>query len=630
MSNIRTKITPELGEQILEYFKNHTVASTQRKFNLGRTILSNFLKTNNIPLHSSSESETFKHMEQDGYDVLDDVFIQDILKSYSELNSVNLVAEKYSLKKYFIEYLCGINNLPLLYTKKERVYVPPKIPTRKFNSKEEQEAIINFYRIPNTLIDTANKFGTSTDTIRRVLRENNIQVHDIYTVNRLVQQKTQESNLEKYGVANVFQLDAVKDKICKTKLERYGDEKYTNTEQAKNTFIERYGADSFLKSEAGQAAIRKFNQEKYGVDYAFQSTEWQNDPEIRQKAEKTRFDNKYVTGEYSDLYISMRGDLDKLSSFADGKTLFEIADALSISRDHAYYLMSRHNLLDKINMRPSESHGEQEVLSFVGEDLCIKHDREILEGREIDIFVPSRNIGIEYDGSYWHSTKYNSDRKYHANKSRLAEQKGIRLIHIYEYEWEDPEKREKIKELLDSALGRNQIKIYARKCSIQQITNKEAAVLNDAVHLQGHRPAQVTYGLFYGSKLVQLMSFSKTKYNKNLKTDSSWEIIRSCTARGHQIIGGTSKLFKAFVQEYKPDAVFSYCDFNKFDGKSYEAIGMKFIGYTAPDMKWLLPGGLVVNRNPSKHKELKEQAIAQIFGAGSKKYILEFNKSEDE
>ena len=48
---------------------------------------------------------------------------------------------------------------------------------------------------------------------------------------------------------------------------------------------------------------------------------------------------------------------------------------------------------------------------------------------------------------------------------------------------------------------------------------------------------------------------------------------------------------------------------------------MKFIGYTGPDMKWIMSNGDVVNRQPGKHKELKQKAVAQIWGAGSKKYL---------
>lgn len=120
------------------------------------------------------------------------------------------------------------------------------------------------------------------------------------------------------------------------------------------------------------------------------------------------------------------------------------------------------------------------------------------------------------------------------------------------------------------------------------------------------------------------MSFSKTKYNKNLKDENSWEIIRSCSLLNTLIIGGAQKLFTYFIRNYNPDSIFSYCDFNKFDGKSYKNIGMKFIGYTGPDMKWVLTFNNylgVVSRQPSKHKELKEKAEAQLWGAGSKKFL---------
>lgn len=110
------------------------------------------------------------------------------------------------------------------------------------------------------------------------------------------------------------------------------------------------------------------------------------------------------------------------------------------------------------------------------------------------------------------------------------------------------------------------------------------------------------------------MSFSKhSKYE--------WEIIRGCPGSNNRIVGGVSKLFKAFVREYNPNSIFSYCDFNKFDGKGYEAIGMKFIGYTGPDKFYVDKSGYKIPRNPSKRKELEASCQYIIFGAGSKKYL---------
>ena len=81
---------------------------------------------------------------------------------------------------------------------------------------------------------------------------------------------------------------------------------------------------------------------------------------------------------------------------------------------------------------------------------------------------------------------------------------------------------------------------------------------------------------------------------------------------------------KAFVKEYNPQLVFSYCDFNKFDGRGYEAIGMKFVGYTGPDKFYIDRAGYKIGRNPKKRKEL-EESCTTIYGAGSKKYIWKLN-----
>ena len=116
------------------------------------------------------------------------------------------------------------------------------------------------------------------------------------------------------------------------------------------------------------------------------------------------------------------------------------------------------------------------------------------------------------------------------------------------------------------------------------------------------------------------MSFSKTKYNRNLNEENSWEIIRGCPGSNNIVIGGVSKLFSHFIKDYKPSKVFSYCDFNKFNGVSYEKIGMKFIDYTGPDMKYVIDGK-VYNRNPKKYKEYNKRCQYKLYGSGSKKYV---------
>jgi hypothetical protein len=314
---------------------------------------------------------------------------------------------------------------------------------------------------------------------------------------------------------------------------------------------------------------------------------------------------------------------DLINASAEKLTMKQIADALDIDYCNVTHLVKQLNLQDKIAINPQTSSYEDEIYDFLiaAEVKVERKNRTILNGQEIDLYLPESKIGIEFNGDFYHSSFY-KEKNYHLAKSRLAKENGIRLIHIWEHEWLDPQMQAKLKTLLKIATGNVETKIYARQCELKQISNQQAKILNEANHLQGHRNAQVTYGLFYKKELVQLMSFSKAKYNKNLKTDSAWEIIRGCPGSNNIVIGGVSRLLKHFIADYKPEEIFSYCDFNKFDGGSYEKAGMKFIGYTGPDLKYLLPDGEVVNRNPKKYKELKNGQVYRLWGAGSLKYKL--------
>ena len=58
---------------------------------------------------------------------------------------------------------------------------------------------------------------------------------------------------------------------------------------------------------------------------------------------------------------------------------------------------------------------------------AINNDRTVLEGKELDIYIPSSNIAIEYDGQAWHTNKTRD-----LYKDELCLSKGIRLIRIRE------------------------------------------------------------------------------------------------------------------------------------------------------------------------------------------------------
>lgn len=421
--------------------------------------------------------------------------------------------------------------------------------------------------------------------------------------------KKLHKNWEKKKKENPDYYKYIKQKINHTLIEKYGSLEEANKvrkEKREKTCLEKYRAITPLKNEEVKQKIKNTIKEKYGVENNISQR-----PGHAEKMRKT-FDEKAslfekennctrwttLVEKYGQGWLKLNLPYLKKDSFCfiSNKYLPQIEE----------YYKTGHS---------STSHTEKEILSFIkniykGE--IVENVRNVISPLELDIYIPEKKVAIEYNGDFWHSIEGKEDKHYHENKSKLCEEKGIRLIHIYECEWGYD--REKLESLIRIALGVGHTKTGARKCEIRKINNSEAKPFNEKNHLQGHRNAEVTYGLFYQGKLQQLMSFSRSKYNRNLKGDNDWEIIRGCPGSNNQIIGGVSKLFKAFVKEYDPDSVFSYCDFNKFDGKGYEALGMKFIGYTGPDKFYVDKSDHKMNRNPKKRKQLEEKAQFTIWG----------------
>lgn len=115
-----------------------------------------------------------------------------------------------------------------------------------------------------------------------------------------------------------------------------------------------------------------------------------------------------------------------------------------------------------------DSLSEKSVFEFV---CSILPEREVLRNQrllkiphsnklqEIDIFIPELNIGIEFNGVYWHSIEGGKDKYYHVNKRLSAEYLGIKLLTVWEDEWKY--KTEDVKNYLkDLLLGNTKEFLY--------------------------------------------------------------------------------------------------------------------------------------------------------------------------
>jgi len=231
------------------------------------------------------------------------------------------------------------------------------------------------------------------------------------------------------------------------------------------------------------------------------------------------------------------------------------------------------------------SSGHRELLKFVQSitDEAIKeNDKETISPYEIDIYIPSNKIGIEYDGLYWHSAGTIKEdikkRKKQSNKVDVCQEKDIRLIQVREDEWLN--KKEIVKSIISHAIGKSKSKIFARKCSIKNLSSQEHKKFMNNNHIQGHKPASVRIGLEYEDQIVMVMSFNRhPKYG--------WEITRMASMLGFSVVGGASKLFKHFIKTENPKQIMTFADRRYTTGSAYLQLGFKLVEITDPNYVYI-------------------------------------------
>ena len=300
-------------------------------------------------------------------------------------------------------------------------------------------------------------------------------------------------------------------------------------------------------------------------------------------------------------------------------TINELASKMKMSPSRIGKSINEFNLREKISY--CENHEEASLRVFISQFIEVYPEEYYISDKEgkyygIDVYIPSKKIGFEFNGTYWHSELF-KDSQYHQRKSLAAAEQGIQLFHIWEYEWCDPIKRPIIESLIKSKLGIFNQKIGASKCKVVELSYKKYADFCNKNHIQGEAGAKVKLGLVYEGKLVQVMSFGVPRFADTIE----WEIIRECSKDDTIILGGKEKLWNFFLKKYNPKSVLSYCDYSKFNGNSYLKLGFKKSRLNKPGFVWYDEKNRSIHwRNPYKHKEYSKKFI-KVWDCGQLVFV---------
>lgn len=423
--------------------------------------------------------------------------------------------------------------------------------------------------------------------------------------------KVKQTKLEKYGNETYVNQDKAK----QTKLEKYGNENFNNIEKIEKTKLEKYGDSTYNNREKFKKTISLFDNEKiqnikdkrantnlnkYDVAYPMQSS-------IVKEHAKNTFYEKYGVDNWFKTEVARKLNRQKQKEITWKRILSDKLYSPMFTYDEflekntnsiwkwkcnkcgnifeALYDNGTHHRCYKCypNTSNGTSLAEQQIAEYVQSLTNCKvynrcsQNKQVLNNKEIDIWIPDLKLAIEYDGLFYHCEENRKEKTYHLQKTEECEKQGIQLIHIFEDEW--IEKQKIVKSRLKHLICSNGRKIFARKCIVKEIDNKIKDNFLNKYHIQGKDIAKTRLGLFYNGHLIAVMTFTKSRFNKNYE----YELSRYATISNFTIVGGAGKLLKYFERIYHPKSLVTYADRRWSKGNLYFKLGFKFDHESSPN-----------------------------------------------
>lgn len=381
-----------------------------------------------------------------------------------------------------------------------------------------------------------------------------------------VQAKVKETNLRRHGTTNVFQLEAIKQKSGDTHRARHGVLNPMQREDVKLKF----------RTEDGKWIPSTKNQEQRQRNKLESVTE-----RIRARLCDAGFTLLSVPTAFS--YNDKHQVLHQTCGF-----IFEAR----IYAGHTPRCFMCEPLLQ------GTSKLERELETFVSSlGVDVKTRQRVLDGKEIDILVPSANLGIEVNGLYWHSELMGRGPMFHLSKTLLAAKHGIELLHFFEDDLRHH--LPVVQSMIRNKLGLG-AKIGARKCQLVVVEREHATAFCEQNHLKGAARFKHAVGLLHGGELVALGTFSKARYDKQHEI----ELVRFCSKVGLSVQGGFSKILQHFISTYQPRSIVTYADRSYSTGSVYRKCGFT-LERTLPPGYWYFQTNDTRRHHPTQLRKYK-------------------------
>lgn len=224
----------------------------------------------------------------------------------------------------------------------------------------------------------------------------------------------------------------------------------------------------------------------------------------------------------------------------------------------------------------SRSFAEKEIADFIAGYVDVETNVKV-NGKELDIYIPSLKIAFEYNGLYYHSEEKGKDKEYHFLKYVACMNAGITLYAIWEDDYNF--KKERVLSWIKEKIGvADERKVNARDCTLVNVNVEDAKEFLQKYHIQGNSPLSIHIGLLDKcGELVSVLSY--------VEQGDSLVIRRYCTSCN--VRGGFSKLLKHLEASSNVKYIVTFSDNAVSYGKLYSSTGFVPVELLDPDYSYI-------------------------------------------
>ena len=161
-----------------------------------------------------------------------------------------------------------------------------KVFAARQNSKSTKDVCFKIECIKtkrdNTMLDRygVKNAGQSVELRQKIKKTCNEKYGGEGMASEKTRKKAIDTNIKKYGVANVFESQWCKDKMKISNIKKYGCEFSAQSDIVKDkrnhTFKNKYGVEFYTKTNEYKIKAKLTNNKKYGVDWYLQSNDKKN------------------------------------------------------------------------------------------------------------------------------------------------------------------------------------------------------------------------------------------------------------------------------------------------------------------------------------------------------------------